>query len=63
MEGPRVCREAEAATARIEAWRYTPILLGDHRAVDPLSLHLSLRDTPDERVQQQLAKLLDSVPW
>jgi len=31
--------------------------------VDPLSLYLSLRDNNDERVQQQLEHLMESVPW
>jgi hypothetical protein len=31
--------------------------------VDPLSLFLSLRDFPDERVQQQLESLIDQIPW
>jgi hypothetical protein len=53
------CADAESATARIEVWSYDPHLLGDDRSVDPLSLHLSFRDTGDERVQQQLNRLIE----
>ncbi|HZS18072.1 MAG TPA: hypothetical protein VFA51_09095 [Candidatus Udaeobacter sp.] len=51
------------ATTRIEAWMYNPLLLGDKMAVDDLSLFLSLRDSPDDRVQQQLKNLIDAIPW
>ncbi|MFZ4779412.1 MAG: hypothetical protein ACOYM3_28960 [Terrimicrobiaceae bacterium] len=57
------CRDAEGATARMEVWAYTPHLLGDDRMVDPLSLYLSLRDSGDERVQQQLERLIEGVKW
>lgn len=57
------CRDAEVATAKIEVWSYQPQLLGDDRIVDPLSLYLSLRDSGDERVQQQLQRLLEGVKW
>jgi len=32
-------------------------------AADPLSLFLSLRHSPDERVRQQLARLIDQIVW
>lgn len=57
------CLDAEQATARIEIWSYDPGLLGKPPTVDPLSLFLSLRDSGDERVQQQLEKLIEEVPW
>jgi hypothetical protein len=57
------CRDAENATARIEIWFYDPLLLGDSRMVDPLSLYLSLRNSADERVQQQLERLFEEVRW
>jgi DNA-binding MarR family transcriptional regulator len=57
------CRDAENATARIEVWSYNPNLFGDDRMVDPLSLYLSLRDSADERVQQQLEQLIEEVKW
>ena len=57
------CRDAEHATARIEIWSYPPERLGDNEMVDPLSLYLSLRDSGDERVQQQLEQLIAEVKW
>ena len=57
------CRDAEHATARIEVWSYPPERLGDNEMVDPLSLYLSLRDSQDERVQQQLEQLIAEVKW
>jgi hypothetical protein len=57
------CRGAEDANLRLESWSYNPLLFGDTKTVDPLSLFLSLRDFPDERVQQQLETLIDQIPW
>ena len=57
------CPDAEQATAKIEVWSYEPKLLGDNEAVDPLSLYLSLRNSADERIQQQIELLLETVPW
>ena len=59
----RGCPGQEEATARIEAWSYNPLLLANEETVDTCSLYLSLRDSSDDRVQQQLAKLIESVPW
>ncbi len=57
------CPDASEATISLQVWTYTPNLLGDDHAVDPLSLYLSLRHSADERVQQQLKRLIDEVPW
>ena len=38
----------------VEVWRYDPFLLSDDKYVDDLSLVLSLKDEPDERVQKEL---------
>jgi hypothetical protein len=57
------CNDAEHATARIEVWSYPPERLGDNEMVDPLSLYLSLRDSQDERIQQQLEQLIAEVKW
>lgn len=59
------CRDAETATARVEVWSYDPQTLHDQVSptVDVLSLYLSLRDTADERVQQQLDRLIEEVKW
>lgn len=57
------CKCPEDANVRIESWAYDPALLSDGDCVDDLSLCLSLADSPDERVQQQVGKLLEAFPW
>jgi DNA-binding MarR family transcriptional regulator len=57
------CADSEQATASIEVWSYEPKLLGNNESVDPLSLYLSLRYSPDERVHQQLERLIEEAPW
>jgi len=47
----------------MESWAYDPLLLGKDGQVDSLSLFLSLRESVDERVQQQTAKLITQVSW
>ena len=51
------------ADAVIESWRYDPILISEDESVDPLSLYLSLRDNPDERVQSELNSMMESISW
>lgn len=57
------CPGPSEANLRLEAWSYNPLLLGDNECVDPLSLFLSLQDTADERVHQQLETLIEEVTW
>ena len=59
----RDCRGSEEADASIESWNYDPLVLSKGGTVDTLSLYLSLRDSPDERVQQQLETLIREFPW
>ncbi|HEX7944141.1 MAG TPA: hypothetical protein VF495_05710, partial [Phenylobacterium sp.] len=47
----------------IETWAYDPAALSDDLKVDRLSLHLSLRDHPDERVSQAADDILEQMPW
>lgn len=46
-----------------ELWHYSPALVRDSDAVDPLSLTLSLQGNPDERVQLALDELKGRFPW
>lgn len=55
--------QRDEANACIEVWSYDPRLLASEGKVDALSLYITLRDSPDERVQQQLETLLEVVPW
>lgn len=55
--------DRDAATHRLESWSYAPALLAEQGRADPLSLWLSLRDDPDERVQGELESLMENVKW
>jgi len=58
------CPGPSEANAQLEAWSYNPLLFATRdEVVDPLSLILSLRDSADERVQQQLENLIEEVEW
>ena len=59
-----ICADRIDATARLEVWNYNPRLLTiREEMVDPLSLFLSLRHDPNERVQDQLETLIERFPW
>jgi len=50
----------------LEVWKYDPIKLTGNLSlgiVDPLSLYLSLKNNPDERIQIELEKLISRQPW
>ena len=51
------------ADVQLEAWRYNPAILSDGPSVDELSLFLSLRNNPDERVQAALAEMMEAFRW
>lgn len=53
----------EPSQMNVEVWTYAPIRLAYGPVVDPLSLYLSLRDNPDERVQLALDQALKEIPW
>jgi hypothetical protein len=57
------CPGRDEANVLVEVWRYDPQRLANGEMVDPLSLYLSLRDSPDERVQQQLQRILEGIEW
>ncbi len=47
----------------IQVWKYNPRMLSSTGAVDKLSLYLSLRDNEDERIQIELERLINEMPW
>jgi DNA-binding MarR family transcriptional regulator len=47
----------------IEQWRYRPNLLTPDQTVDRLSLYLSLKDNPDERIEAVLKRLIKEYTW
>ena len=62
-QGVEIIPHDDDGLCRIELWRYEPANLTDGPYVDPLSLILSLRDNEDERVNQSLKELMESLPW
>ncbi len=55
------CIDRYEADVELEVWRYNPSILADGSDVDPLSLYLSLRKIPDERVQAELADMMEAL--
>ena len=53
--------KAEAA-AMVELWAYDPAFM-NLPVVDVLSLFLTLKDSPDERVQGELMQLMADQSW
>jgi hypothetical protein len=58
-----LCPYREEGCSQVELWRYDPTPLAEEGAVDRLSLYLSLKGHPDERVQGALHDLLEELPW
>ena len=50
----------EDAPVLLELWKYPPNIIGGD-SVDPLSLYLTLRDAPDERVQIALEEMMKGL--
>lgn len=59
----QTCPDADQAQFKLEVWTYNPKVLSRHGHIDTLSLWLSLRVDPDERVQGQLANLQEDIEW
>jgi hypothetical protein len=53
----------EDGTVQVELWTYRPEMLAKNGIVDQLSLYLSLREDPDERVSDALETMLEKFPW
>jgi DNA-binding transcriptional ArsR family regulator len=53
----------EPGALQVELWRYDPHTLYEGPLADPLSLYLTYRGDPDERIQTACARLLEAVPW
>ena len=47
----------------VQTWTYDPRILARNGVIDPLSLYLSVRGNPDERVAQAAEELLESFAW
>jgi DNA-binding MarR family transcriptional regulator len=53
----------EEDRTELETWSYDPLALAREGVVDPLSLYLSVRHNPDERVTQAAEQLLEPFGW
>lgn len=47
----------------IEVWWYPPALFAEHGVVDRLSLYLSLKADPDERIETALEEMMEKFQW
>ena len=47
----------------VQTWTYDPRILARNGVIDPLSLYLSVRGSPDERVAQAAEELLERFEW
>lgn len=47
----------------VQTWTYDPVPLAEKGVVDRLSLYLSIRNAPDERVAQAADELLETFSW
>jgi DNA-binding MarR family transcriptional regulator len=55
--------EAEEGATLLQLWTYPPLHQGPAPMVDKLSLWLSMRDVPDDRVQMALDELKETWTW
>ena len=47
----------------VQTWTYDPQILARDAVIDQLSLYLSVRGSPDERVAQAAEDLLETIEW
>jgi hypothetical protein len=55
--------EPDESLQEIEVWSYRLQILVEGDRVDRLSLYLSLRDHPDERVAAAPDEMMTELPW
>ncbi len=53
----------EPGIVKVEIWGYPPQMFAENGVVDPLSLFLSLKDNPDERIEAALDEMMETVKW
>ncbi len=49
--------------ARLQIWKYDPTPFVKNNRVDTVSLYLSLKDSPNERVQAGIKEMLEKEQW
>lgn len=60
LSGTDILMDA-SAQVKVELWKYDPDILSKKDTVDPLSLALSLKDEPDERIEEAVDILLNKI--
>ena len=55
--------EAAPGLVQLQIWSYRPDIAGASESVDPLSLWVSLKDDPDDRVQMSLDDMMNQLGW
>lgn len=68
QEGVIECDATDVSGVEVEVWNYDPNLfisktLNKPYCVDPFSLYLSLKSNTDERIEQALSEMLESITW
>jgi hypothetical protein len=58
-----IVRDKDDADYIVETWSYDPRALSDGPTVDPLSLYVQFKDSPDERVALAAEAVLAEVKW
>ena len=59
----KVAFDKQFGQNEIQVWKYNPQMLCSTGVVDKLSLYLSLKDNEDERIQIELERLINEMPW
>jgi len=59
----KIAADKQFGQNEIQVWKYNPRMLSSTGVVDKLSLYLSLKDNEDERIQIELERLLNEMPW
>ncbi len=53
----------EEDSVKIELWTYSPFILAENKAVDRLSLALSLSNENDERIESAIDEMMKGMKW
>ena len=66
-EGALINENEDEGQYCLEVWKYDPIKLAEGMSqeanIDPLSLYLSLKDNPDERIEMALEQIINKYIW
>lgn len=54
---------SEKEAYELEVWSYNPALFARNGIADPFSLHLSLQEIKDERVESALGEMMERIKW